>query len=318
MPRFLALVFLTATLFAGEEIIDKLKGEKGCITLESGRVLHFADDPLVDQALNQMEEGDVLNVRGSGVVVVSHKGTDLLLFADESEFQGQPIDSISLYALPRAGSRHIAILLRHNLPKTTVRIHAFPNKLFCEALRGLGNLNQARIRLQTEGVVEQTIGESTLALIALRAPRAYLESLYRSCALPFKEDVARGFDLFLNGDGRLPHFIQQRNPLTHERCTDPLQVRQLMLVKALFVERSAHKSLVVDYEKWREDQAGLIARICAEYGSAHTPYFKEATLDLSGRGPYRPEKPLDLSITQEVQMRVKLDRKLEQHFGFEV
>lgn len=313
--NFFALVFVSASLFAGEEVIASIE-DKGRVTLKSGRTLQFADHPAVDSALDQMEEGGTLYVEGSGVVVVTHECSRLLFFADERDFEGEATESIDLFSLPRAGSRYLITMLRLNLPKTNVRMHPFPVEQFTEALRGLGNLKNARTRLLTEGVVEQTSGENKLDLIALRAPRAYIASLYRSSALPFKEDVARGFDLFLNGNGRLPRFIQQENPLTGELCSNPLQVRQLLLLKALFIERSAQKSLVIDFEKWRANGASLIARICAEYGFAHAPYFKEAALDTSGQGPYRPRQPLDLTAVQEVQLRAQLDRKLEQHFGF--
>lgn len=329
MACFFALVLLTRALFAGEvagevagkvaveEVIAECASDRRSVTLESGRVLSFADDPRVNQVLDQMQEGDRLHVEGSGVVVVSHKSSALRLFADESAFEGEPIESITLYTLPKAGSCGIKTLLSLNLPKTA--IVPLPVKPLSEALRGLGSLNQALDRLQTEGVVEQAIGEATLALVALRSPRAYLESLYHCSALPFKEDPARGFDLFLNGEGRLPYFMQETDPLTHERCSSPLRMRQLLLLEALFVERSATKSLVIDFDKWCEDPARLIARMCAEYGPAHAPYFKEpSTQRLCRPDSCRPAKSLELSVAQERQLNVKLDRKLEQHFGFEL
>jgi len=318
VSRFLSFLLLSAALFAGEEVIASFDMEEGSITLQSGRALRFANHPLVERAIGQMEEGDKLQVEGKGVVVVSHERSEILLFADENEFKGEPIEAIELFAFPRSGSRHLAVVLRSNLPNTPVRAYRPKSEAFEAIVRSCGSFAETRRKLLPKASIERTIDKNRLALIALRAPRPYLESLYRVAALPFKDQVQRGFDLFLNEGARLPSFASEKNPLTNEVLTNPIMMRQLLLLQALFVERSAHKSLVIDFEQWRDDEPGLIARICAAYGCPHAPYFKRAPLDLSGQGESRRARPLDLAKNQELKIKLSLDEHLEKHFGFKI
>ena len=311
-PRLLSLSLVSLTLFAGEEVIASFDAEDNSVALESGRVLHFADDLVVHQVIDQMEVGDTLSVEGKGVVVVF--AGEVSLFADEETSLSDPIEAIELFGLPRTGSRWVLSLLRQNLPKTPVSVHPFAREAFADTIRSAQSLGRAREILL--GDIECRLPETTLAVISIRAPRPHLESLYRTAALPFKSDIERGFTLFLNGAARLPNRINVLDPLTNERCSNPLQVRQLWLLRALFVQRSAHKNLIIDFDKLRKNPAELIAHICAKYGCLHAPYFKEARLDTSGKGPYRPAKPFTLTKAQEMRLRVLSDRELEKHFGF--
>lgn len=314
--RLCAFVLLTLTLFAGEEVIAACDGS--AVTLTSGRILHFADDPKVQHVLRQMQEGDRVNLQGKGVVVVSYPTSALLLFADEGEQPCESVQEIELFSLPRSGSRMLLSLLRYNLPNTQVRWHRFDHEKFADTICAFSNLDQARDAWLKGISSERILGEHILAVIGVRAPRSHMESIYRISALAFKADIGRGFTLFLNGAARLPSLFNLNNPLTNTRCSNPMQARQLWLLQALFVERLVHNSLVVDFGDLCDKPAEIIARISATYGIAHAPYFKGAELDTSGKGPYRSPPILALTKAQENQMRLVWDSELERHFGFQL
>ena len=120
-------VFAYSLSFASEIISSVTQSERGWqIECQSARQLFLKHSRATRLALKQFKEGDVIDVKGSGVVTITHTDVRAILFADEREERAScdSINAIEIFAIPRSGSCYLKSLVQQNFPSVPVRRHS--------------------------------------------------------------------------------------------------------------------------------------------------------------------------------------------------
>lgn len=317
-------IFACSLSFSVEVISSISQTERGWqIESESGRKLFLKSGRDVRFALSQLSEGDSLEVKGSGVVALSHAGMEATLFAEEREerLSNEEIDAIEIFAIPRSGSRYLKSLVQQNFPALRVTMNSFQTRglseeMLLDMVDGVGSMHALSEKLRSPAKWKKSLSQKKLVLICVREPFDWLSSLYRLAAVPLKNDVERGFSLFLSGKGHLPRQICTKNPFTGERLDHPMRLRQNWMLQISYIKQIAPNAFVVDYNRLRTEPALVLAEISERFHLQTCPLFKEARLDTSGKGNYRPIAQLPMTAEQKMRIRALLDQDIEKIYGY--
>lgn len=315
--RLLFFLWVSAALFAQNsvEIITYITHHEKVIEVgkSSGGAFWLKRDGA--HLVRTWKEKDILCVAGSGVVTLRHPGSDIVVLAStDSEVEPGEIDTVEIFGLRRSGTEYLMQLMRDNYPSVAISYtDALPSALQADMIANCTSLRQVKGKLLQTGL-SPVVDTRRLVLIIVRDPYEWLKSLYAVARLPFKEDVSRGFNLFLAGQAKLPEYISERQrPFKEGGISHPLQLRSLWLVEALYMRNTA-QAWVISYERLREDPAGVIAELSARFRLPYGSEVRSTQMDTSGRGIYTKQNEISLSKEQQLRIDELLDKELEALF----